>query len=166
MNILKIGVIMENEHTAIIMVIEDVKPLGKGRYRFVKRTGHTYTPEATYNYENIIKLNFMKKHPKFKPFDVPLRADFIFQFKPNKNTSKKNIEFIGLNTIPYCKKPDFDNLTKIICDALNEVAYTDDRLICESTIKKQYGDKNKIIVKFTPIFLEEEVKEVYNKLHK
>ncbi len=36
------------------------------------------------------------------------------------------------------KKPDFDNIQKIICDALNGVAYYDDSQIVKADIEKVY----------------------------
>lgn len=38
------------------------------------------------------------------------------------------------------KKPDADNIAKIVCDALNGVAYTDDKQICCLTVIKRYED--------------------------
>ena len=37
------------------------------------------------------------------------------------------------------KKPDFDNIQKIICDALNGVAYHDDSQIVKADIEKVYS---------------------------
>ena len=34
------------------------EPVGKGRPRFTKN-GHSFTPEKTVNYENLVKLYFM-----------------------------------------------------------------------------------------------------------
>ena len=36
------------------------------------------------------------------------------------------------------KKPDFDNIGKIIADSLNGIAYADDSCIVEATISKFY----------------------------
>ena len=37
-----------------------------------------------------------------------------------------------------CKKPDADNIAKVICDALNKVAYGDDTQICSLKVDKRY----------------------------
>ena len=37
------------------------------------------------------------------------------------------------------KKPDADNIAKIICDALNDVAYKDDTQVVMLTIIKKYA---------------------------
>lgn len=41
-----------------------------------------------------------------------------------------------------CKKPDADNIAKVICDALNKVAYGDDTQICELEVHKRYTEQN------------------------
>jgi Holliday junction resolvase RusA-like endonuclease len=38
------------------------------------------------------------------------------------------------------KKPDLDNIAKIIADSLNGVAYRDDSQIVESSVAKFYSD--------------------------
>ena len=47
------------------------------------------------------------------------------------------------------KKPDADNIIKIILDALNCVAYRDDAQICKVYFEKMYAEKpeTKIIIK-------------------
>jgi len=35
------------------------------------------------------------------------------------------------------KKPDWDNLAKAVCDALNQIAYRDDKQIVEAVVRKQ-----------------------------
>ena len=37
-----------------------------------------------------------------------------------------------------CKKPDADNIAKVVCDALNKVAYDDDTQICNLYVCKRY----------------------------
>ena len=47
---------------------------------------------------------------------------------------------------PYDKRPDCDNLAKSILDALNGLAYKDDKQITYLSIEKLYGEENKIEV--------------------
>lgn len=44
------------------------------------------------------------------------------------------------------KKPDCDNIAKIICDALNGVAYDDDKQIVALKVTKIYSDEPRVIV--------------------
>ena len=47
---------------------------------------------------------------------------------------------------PVLKKPDIDNIAKIVADALNKVAYDDDSQICDMKIIKRYGEQEKLII--------------------
>jgi Holliday junction resolvase RusA-like endonuclease len=49
------------------------------------------------------------------------------------------------------KKPDFDNIGKIICDALNKIAYDDDSQIVEANIYKVYADIPRVEVTLTEV---------------
>lgn len=44
------------------------------------------------------------------------------------------------------KKPDVDNVTKIIADSLNNIAYKDDAQIVDSTVRKFYSDMPRVQV--------------------
>ena len=41
-------------------------------------------------------------------------------------------------------KPDFDKLTRTVCDSLKGKIYTDDSRICKATILKCYGDPPRV----------------------
>ena len=53
-------------------------------------------------------------------------------------SKKKRAMMIAGDIVPT-KKPDFDNIQKIICDALNGVAYHDDSQIVKADIEKVYS---------------------------
>lgn len=44
------------------------------------------------------------------------------------------------------KKPDFDNIGKVICDALNKIAYRDDSQIVDAQVRKFYSDRPRVVV--------------------
>ena len=52
------------------------------------------------------------------------------------------------NKLQCTKKPDIDNITKVVLDALNKVAYLDDTQVVELAIIKRWSDaaKLKIII--------------------
>lgn len=47
------------------------------------------------------------------------------------------------------KKPDLDNLCKLVCDALNGVAYRDDSQITWATLMKRFGTRAETLVCLT-----------------
>ncbi len=50
------------------------------------------------------------------------------------------------NVIRPTKKPDADNILKIIADSLNGVAYYDDSQIVTGTVRKYYGETPKVYI--------------------
>ena len=44
------------------------------------------------------------------------------------------------------KKPDWDNIGKVVCDALNGIAYRDDAQIVDSMVRKFYGEVPRVVV--------------------
>lgn len=121
------------------------KPVGKGRPKFARRGNYVqaYTPENTRNYEELVKTRYLLINDR-NMSENGLKIKIKAIFKPPKGTSKKKIaELIGK---PYLHKPDADNIAKIICDALNGVAYKDDNQIYYLSVEKEYGEENMTIV--------------------
>jgi Holliday junction resolvase RusA-like endonuclease len=118
-------------------------PVGKQRHRTAKN--HTYTPRKTKEYENKVKL-FYRLSCKNKPSVEPI-AIYIESFHPvPKSDSKKKKELKLSGKIKCTVKPDADNIAKIICDALNKVAYKDDSQVYFSQIYKSYSIKPRVEV--------------------
>ena len=122
------------------------KPVGKGRPRF-RRMGNfvqTYTPTATAEYEKLVRLRFQNAGGAIT--DKPVRVEITAFFVPPKSTRKRDrIEMLANRILPE-KKPDCDNIAKIILDALNKIAYIDDSQVIELVVKKRYSAEAKVIV--------------------
>lgn len=124
------------------------KPQGKGRPRF-KRVGKyvsTYNPKETYDYEKLVKLSALEqcKDKLNKEYNGLVKMSIKAYFKPNKSISKKQYNLlIGTE---YLKKPDSDNIAKIICDSLNGLAYKDDSQIAYLEVTKCYAEEEKVEV--------------------
>ena len=63
-----------------------------------------------------------------------------------KSDSKKIKEQKVNNTLRPSKKPDIDNVIKLIADSLNEIAYKDDTQIVEIEAMKYYSDNPRVEV--------------------
>ena len=118
-------------------VIGDIK--GKARPRVNTYTCKAYTPTNTKDYEELIKQYFKIKYPKYIPLENRVSVKIVAYFKIPKNTSKKNAENMLKGSISPTKKPDIDNIVKIILDALNKITKLE--------IEKIYGEEEKILVK-------------------
>jgi len=116
------------------------EPQGKARARVVN--GHAYTPEKTLNYEDAIRWSYMDKHrdaPMFAqgvPVSVTIYADMRI---PTSAAHCKQDAMRRQETRPT-KKPDWDNIGKVICDALNGLAWYDDTQVVEAYVIKRYAD--------------------------
>ena len=114
------------------------EPKGKARPR-LGRGGNTYTPRDTREYEDKVRAAFWEavwNDDRYlgKDFTLtgPIRITIAAHFRIPKGYSKKKLESMKYPT----KKPDADNIEKIICDALNGLAYKDDSQIVESHVMK------------------------------
>lgn len=119
------------------------KPQGKGRPRFT-RAGHTYTPSTTALYENDVRTAFFKA--KGVIMEGEIRAVITAFYPIPKATSRKVKQDMLDNLIKPTKKPDCDNVAKIILDALNKIAYNDDSQVVELVVNKRYGEVAKVVV--------------------
>lgn len=115
------------------------EPQGKGRPRFA-RSGHTYTPEKTAAYEKAAALAYKRRY-QGKSFEkgVPLEMRIRAYCKVPQSASKAKRADMLSGMIRPIKTPDADNIAKIICDALNGVAYHDDAQIVRIAVEKYYG---------------------------
>lgn len=130
---------------------------GKGRPRFSKCGSFvkTYTPAETASYENLIKLQFKISCGDWYS-EEPLKMKITAIHGIVKSATKKDKAKMLGGELKPTKKPDADNIVKIICDALNNIAYRDDTQVVELEFKKVYGELEKVIVEI------EEIKEVQN----
>lgn len=123
------------------------KITGKGRPRVNSYTGIVYTPTKTKDYENLIEQYFLLKYPRFKQIEQRTKVSIIAYFDIPKSTKKSDIEGMLNNEISPTKKPDIDNIVKIVLDAMNKFAFKDDTQITKLEVEKKYGNEEKIVVK-------------------
>lgn len=131
-----------------IKFIVSGKPQGKARPRFRKIGNYvsTYNPKQTTEYEKLVKLSAIEQcKGKFdKEYAGLVKMSIKAYFKPNKSISKKQYNLlIGTE---YLKKPDSDNIAKIICDSLNGIAYKDDSQVAHLEIEKYYAEEARVEV--------------------
>lgn len=120
------------------------KPVGKGRPRFT-RAGHTYTPDKTVEYENLVRLYFTNKYPDMIPYDGPVVMSIYAFFPIPESWSKRKAEQ-AMKCLITPGKPDCDNIAKIICDSLNGIAYKDDAQVWSCQVVKKYDDRAYTVV--------------------
>ncbi len=112
----------------ITIYMESVR---KARARTVRTRGGksvTYTPDKTSHAENIIRDKVMGLGVKI-PSGVPIRVTATF-FRSRPKARKKD-------NLPVTR-PDLDNYTKLLTDALEKFVYDNDSQISTLEVKKRY----------------------------
>jgi Holliday junction resolvase RusA-like endonuclease len=117
-------------------------PFGKQSPRST-RAGRTYTPKPTVDYMNTVRAIALQHFPR--PFVGPVRITIRAVVSvPPSWSAKKRSEHVWR----WCeKKPDMSNIFKGIEDALNRIAYEDDRQIVEyGPSAKTWGERGNVVV--------------------
>lgn len=130
------------------------EPQGKARGRtFIHNsTGKatTMTPEKTVNYEALVKMMYLQSTKEFcasEPLKVVINAYYTIPVSTSKRKKSEMLE----GQIRPTKKPDADNVAKIICDSLNGIAYKDDAHIVHLAIFKHYATVPRVEVEISTI---------------
>lgn len=129
-------------------------PKAKGRPVFSRRGNfvNVRTPEQTVLYENLIKIEYKQQVGTFRfekgqPLDCRIKA--FFPIPQSVSNKKKQQMKEGL--IRPTKKPDNDNIEKVISDALNGIAFHDDAQIVDNQTRKFYSEHPRVEVSISNI---------------
>ena len=118
------------------MIVVEGKLTGKGRPRFYR--GHAVTPEATRNYEKMVRQAYLSQGGEL--YEVPVRVNIIaFKKIPKSYTKKRTTAILAGEEHPV-SKPDVDNICKVVLDALNGTAYNDDTQVIRLSATKKYTE--------------------------
>lgn len=106
-------------------------PRPKQRARRDPASGHWYTPMETKDAEALIAHHWATVHREPWPNGVPLKLWVEGVFRRPASIPPEQVYVVTV--------PDFDNLAKLVSDALNNgVAYADDRQIADGRAIKRY----------------------------
>jgi Holliday junction resolvase RusA-like endonuclease len=119
------------------------QPTAKARARACIRGGkiHHYTPAKTTDYESRVRYHYLRAGGRRMQFDGGPIKIHITALLPQPARGIK----IQPGSIYAPKKPDWDNIGKIICDALNGLAYSDDAKICDGRVVKHYAGETPLV---------------------
>lgn len=113
-----------------------IEPRGKPRPRF-NRNGGAFNHPLVKHVETVIRehaeeaMTFLGVEPLDGPLHLSLKIHF--RHPPSWSGARQ------ARTYWHTSKPDADNLLKIVCDALNGLAYRDDAAICTGDWDKHYS---------------------------
>ena len=111
---------------------------GKGRPRFARRGAHvaTYTPDSTVAYEQAVQLAYQAAGGRLHDGAVAVRITAHQALPPRATKAQRAAAERG--EISPIRKPDLDNIVKIVLDALNGAAYRDDTQVLQLDARKIY----------------------------
>ena len=125
------------------------EPNGKGRPKFDTRGPYVraVTPKKTADYEALVKMEYQAQCDGFMFSRDAALGMLVTAYKPiPKSTSKKKRVLMLGDIIRPTKKPDWDNVGKIVCDALNKIAFCDDTQIVDGRVIKRYAEQPRVEV--------------------
>jgi Holliday junction resolvase RusA-like endonuclease len=109
------------------------KPRAKGWFNKKTNILHHYYDKASgiEQFEEYVRTLVYKEFPA--PVDGPVRLDVLFVFPRPKGMmyNKKAMPRESKTT-----RPDFDNLIKSVCDAMNGIVFRDDGQVCHGSWDK------------------------------
>lgn len=136
-------------------------PVGKARPRVTRTVA--YTPKKTSQYEDLVRYTAISSFKGAFDKDEPLDVKIIAYFEISKSLSKKRKALCLANKELPTKKPDADNIGKIIMDGMNpkmrrdkqlhkmiEVmrgVYQDDKQVTTLLVKKRYAERPRVEVR-------------------
>ena len=112
---------------------------GKDRPRFNIRSGKIYTPSTTTQFERIVAQCYKAQGGNCFD-DQPVMLSIVLFYKLPQSLSRKRKDAMLEKKQPPMVKPDIDNVVKLVMDALNGVAYDDDKQVVRQYAEKRYTD--------------------------
>ena len=134
----------------IIKITVPGEPQGKARPRL--GNSHTYTPAKTKNYERLVAFlcrsqNAGISYPPGRAIQIDIRAYMSIPKSDSQTMRERKLSGV----IRPTKKPDYDNIGKIICDALNGIAYHDDAQIVDARVRKFYSISPRVEIEISEV---------------
>lgn len=116
-------------------------PIAKGRPRFVRATGRTFTPEKTARFENLVRLVASETMAECAQavFDGPVRVEITALFPIAASWPRLKREAAACGTLLHTSRPDAENIAKAVLDACNEIVWRDDSQVAKLVIEKRYA---------------------------
>lgn len=120
------------------------EPKAKARPRVTKK-GITYTPKETMEYENWVRQCYVTGN-QGKILKGQVKVIINAYFSIPKSTSQKKQKEMKNFLLRPTKKPDTDNIAKIVLDSLNKIAFDDDKQVIDLRVLKFYSENPRVEV--------------------
>lgn len=127
-----------------IRMIIPGEPRGKQRPRHT-RSGTVYTPSETVAYEKEVKAAYWRNDGAETFHGTVAVLITAYYGIPKSAPKSAKLAMLDGTRLPN-KKPDIDNVAKIIMDGLKGAAYDDDKQVVSLTAEKRYGEEPHVFV--------------------
>jgi Holliday junction resolvase RusA-like endonuclease len=119
---------------------------GKGKQRFTpaKQRGNAETLRGE------ASRAFQEQAGMDRPLSGAVRLDIRAEFRIAKSWSKKKQAAAMTGEFPHIQKPDLDNITKQVKDALKSVVYDDDSQVNQGWTEKVWSYQPKLVITVRP----------------
>jgi Holliday junction resolvase RusA-like endonuclease len=116
------------------------KPIAKKRPRFARRGKFVTTYNCQETEEGRFMFSIMAQLPEgWQPIQGPVRLEALFMM-PIPKTSRRKALDMALGNIRHVKKPDTDNLVKMVKDCANGILWRDDSQVYSIYATKFYAE--------------------------
>lgn len=121
------------------------EPVAAARAKYTNQRGRVwaYDPQKSRNYKQYVRV-IAKLAGINEPKLGPIKLSVQFYRSIPQTWTKKKQKLAADGTLKPTTKPDLDNLIKAVQDALNGIAYADDRQIIEMHISKHYSTEPRV----------------------
>lgn len=114
--------------------------VGKERARFSSKSGRAYTPKKTVEAEDRV-VSAWEAAGSPTVGDGPLRASLVVVLRRPKAhwRADGSLSAAGIRSDWPLRKPDADNVFKLVADSLNGLAYRDDSQFVDVSVAKVWA---------------------------
>ena len=121
-------------------------PVGWQRAGHSRKNGRCYTQGNTRQQENLAAICFRRQCAVRFPEKSAIRMTVTAYLSiPKSASGVKRGKMLAGKILPTVK-PDWDNIGKLISDALNGVAYADDKTVTDARVIKAYSENPRTVV--------------------
>jgi Holliday junction resolvase RusA-like endonuclease len=125
-------------------------PVAVARARFVRATGHAFTPAKTRQYQSALRLAAQRSMNGRTPLECALSVVVDAHFPIPTSWSRRRRELALAGQLMPMVKPDLDNLLKQL-DSFNQVIWVDDRQVVTALVRKRYSDRPMLHVEISEV---------------
>lgn len=117
-------------------------PVGKGRPRATNIGGKArmYTPAKTASYESLVAWAAHDAMAGRAALDGPVVLELQVAMPVPSSWSRRARAAALADLAPPTRKPDIDNVIKIICDAVNGIVWGDDVQVVDCQLTRRYRE--------------------------